>query len=243
MNLILLTPEDFLDKETVRLEGRRLEHVRSVHRAAVGDRLTVGVVDGMIGEGEVLALDQAELRLKVTLNQVPPSPLDITLIMALARPKMLKRVLINVVSSGVKEIHLINSYRVEKSFWKSPVLMEGSLRELITLGLEQGKDTGWPAIYQHTLFKPFVEDRLPGILAGKAAFIAHPYHAQPCPADVSGPIALVVGPEGGFIPYEVEMLCAAGCRPVHMGERILRVDAAVSALLGRLMRITTGVSL
>ena len=44
----------------------------------------------------------------------------------------------------------------------------------------------------------------------------------------------MVGPEGGFIPYEVEKLQAAGCEPVSLGARILRVENAISSLLGRL---------
>jgi len=47
-------------------------------------------------------------------------------------------------------------------------------------------------------------------------------------------VTLVIGPEGGFIPAEVDLLSRSGCRPVNLGERILRVETAVAALTGRL---------
>ena len=47
-------------------------------------------------------------------------------------------------------------------------------------------------------------------------------------------ITLAVGPEGGFIPSEVELRAAAGMKPVLLVSRILRVEAAVPALLARL---------
>ena len=53
-------------------------------------------------------------------------------------------------------------------------------------------------------------------------------------ATVDGDIVLAIGPEGGWIPYEVEKFTAAGLQPVQLGERILRVETAVSALLARL---------
>ena len=48
-------------------------------------------------------------------------------------------------------------------------------------------------------------------------------------------MTLAIGPEGGFIPYEVEALQRAGCRPVSLGPRRLRVEQAVAVLLGRLL--------
>ena len=44
---------------------------------------------------------------------------------------------------------------------------------------------------------------------------------------------LVVGPEGGFVPRELETLAAAGARTVGLGPRALRVETAVVALLAR----------
>jgi 16S rRNA (uracil1498-N3)-methyltransferase len=109
-----------------------------------------------------------------------------------------------------------------------------SLREQLVLGLEQGRDTRLPELLLRPRFRPIVEDELPGMSAGTQALVAHPEAGRPCPRRVAGPVTLAVGPEGGFIPYEIERLEAAGFSAVRLGERILRVESAIPALLGRL---------
>ena len=45
----------------------------------------------------------------------------------------------------------------------------------------------------------------------------------------------MLGPEGGFVPFEVELAQAQGALPVHIGARILSVDTAVTAALSQTM--------
>lgn len=233
MNLILLHDDDFSSESLVSLCGRRLRHVLDVHRAEVGDSLRVGKLNGLMGEGRVLALTSNRLELEVRLDQQSPPALPLTLLLGLPRPKMLKRVLQSVSSLGVKQIYLINSYRVEKSFWSSPLLQTEKLQEQLLLGLEQACDTILPEVHLRQRFKPFVEDELPQLAADTAAFVAHPVTDGACPSAHSGPATLAIGPEGGFIPYEVEKLQECGFTPISLGRRILRVETAVPVLLSR----------
>ena len=234
MNLIIVYADDFIADGTVRLQGRRLQHVLSVHRAATGETLRVGRLNGQLGTGRITTLNSDVLEMDVTLNQAPPAPLPLTLLLALPRPKSLKRVLQAVTAMGVKRIVLMNAWRIEKSFWESPVLQPEALREQLVLGLEQARDTMLPEITLRQRFKPFVEDEVPALMRDTRALVAHPPAAQTCPRDVRQPVTLAVGPEGGFIPYEVELLESRGFAAVSLGERILRVEHAVPALLGRL---------
>ncbi len=236
MNLILLEAGDFSAPDLASLSGRRLQHVLAVHRAVVGDRMRVGVLDGLMGEGEILHLDDQRLDLRVRLDTPPPAKAPVILLLALPRPKMLKRILQMVTTLGVEELVLLNSYRVEKSFWDSPWLRPEAIREQLLLGLEQARDTVLPRVTLAPRFKPFVEDVLPGLMAdGRRGLLAHPGSGESCPCDVAGPLLLAIGPEGGFIPYEVEKLREAGLSSVELGARILRVETAVAVTLGRLL--------
>lgn len=234
MNLLLLSADDLVAPGEAVLAGRRLRHVQEVHRAAAGDRLRVGLVGGLCGEAEITRLDREQMHLAFALDTPPPPKLPLTLLLALPRPKMLKRILQTVAAMGVARLVLMNSYRVEKSFWESPWLAPRAVREQFLLGLEQARDTVLPELVLEPLFKPFVEDRLPALVHGTRALVAHPAAVEACPVALNQPLTLAIGPEGGFIPYEVEKLVAAGFEPVHLGARILRVETAVTALTARL---------
>jgi len=233
MNLILLLEEDFTGPGRASITGRRFKHVQEVHRAAVGDVLTVGLLGGAMGRGRVTGLGEA-LHLEVELDQPPPPKLPLTLVLALPRPKVLNRVLAAATSLGVADIYLVNAWKVEKSYWKSPRLEEGNLLEQRILGLEQARDTVLPGLHLRRLLRPFAEEELPGLLRGTTPLLAHPGVTESCPREIHGPATLVIGPEGGFIPAEIELLTRCGCRAVNMGDRILRVETAVAALVGRL---------
>jgi len=235
MNIILLLEDDFSDDaSTVTLTGRRCDHINHVHRAQLGQHLTVGLLNGKIGEGCILSISHAQVTLRVTLQTPPPPALPLTLIIALPRPKMLKRILQTCATMGVKKIIFMNSYRVEKSYWQSPLLNKESLKEQLILGLEQGKDTHLPDVTIEKRFKPFVEDRLPALCANTHAIVAHPNSSEACPSGLTSATTLLIGPEGGFIDYEIEKIIHAGCMSVNLGPRILRVETAVTALLSRL---------
>lgn len=234
MNLLLLEDGDFIAADRVLLQGRRLKHLQEVHRATVGDSLRVGRLGGLMGQGQLLRLDSDAAELQISLEQSAPAKLPLTLLLALPRPKMLKRVLQTVASMGVPRLILLNSYRVEKSFWQTPFLQPEAIREQLILGLEQARDTVLPEVIIEKRFKPFVEDQLPQLATGSLGLVGHPGPYPACPRTVEGQVTLAIGPEGGWIPYEVEKLASAGLQPVQLGERILRVETAVSALLARL---------
>ncbi len=237
MNCILLFASDFIgsQKSIVLLSGRRKAHIDAVFRAAAGKEYKVGLLNGQLGIGRVVSCTMESIEMEIELSQEPPPVLPLTLIMALCRPKSLKKSIEVATSLGIKKIFIIESWRVEKSFWKSPLLEPERLFEHVILGLEQAKDTISPKIEFRNRFKPFVEDELPIISEGTNKLVAHPYDSVACPHQVSSAITLAIGPEGGFIPYEIELLKKQKFVPVSIGDRILRVEYAIPALIGRLI--------
>lgn len=236
MNLLLLEPGELQPDGTARLEGRRLLHAREVLRAQVGDELRAGVLGGGAGAAEVLRLDGEALRLRLgPLGPPPPRP-GIDLLLALPRPKALKRLLPAVAQLGVDRVVLLNAARVEKSYFASPALEPAAVRALLVQGLEQARDTVPPEVLVRERFRPFVEDELDALFPPPARrLLAHPGAAGGLPPPASGVRVLVaVGPEGGWVSFELELLAARGFAAFSLGERVLRTETLVPYLLGAL---------
>jgi RsmE family RNA methyltransferase len=231
LNLLLLDEDDLDGSGGARVRGRRARHVIEVLRAVPGDRIAVGLWRGPTGEAVVVEASGDLVLLSVNLAGEPPPPSPVSLVLALPRPKILRKVLQAVAAMGVKRLALVGTYRVEKSYFSSPLLAPEAIDAELRLGLEQGKDTRPPSVSVHRHFKPFVEDELDASFPpGRGArLVAHP--GAPGLLD-SGPpagetVALAIGPEGGFTPYEAATLASRGFLPFSFGPRPLRVDVAV----------------
>lgn len=235
MNLIVLEDRDFINPTQVQLTGRRHTHLTTVLNVQPGTRLCVGKLNGLQGHAIVESVDTTAITLNIgTLDLPSPATLPVTLILGLPRPKMLQRTLQTIATMGVEKLCLIQTARVEKSFWQTPLLKPEAVHEQLLLGLEQGKATQLPQVEYHTRFRPFIEDVLPGRCHNFRRLIAHPgEHAHPR-ADTAAPTLLAVGPEGGFVDQEVRRFEALGFLPVQLGQRILRVETAIPVLLAKL---------
>lgn len=204
--------------------------------ARAGSTVKVGVLHGNRGTAEVVGASEVELVLKATLNEPPPPRANADLVLAMPRPKQLKRVLAGAASMGVNRVVLLNAAKVEKSYFDSKVLDPAFLGHLVRLGLEQARDTVPPELIVKERFRPFVEDELDGWCGPDALrLLAHGESADAVPRRAAGQRAvLAVGPEGGWTPFELDLLQKVRFRPVTLGPRPLRVEVAVPALLGAL---------
>ncbi|MGK0501238.1 MAG: RsmE family RNA methyltransferase [Oceanicoccus sp.] len=234
MNLILFDEQDQLSEKRIVLRDQRYQQIKKVHQSVLGDSVRVGKLNGMMGSGIIEKITADSVEISTLLDQKPPAKLPLTIVLALPRPKMIRRIFRSIAEYGVRELIVINSYKVEKSFWQSPALSEQNVRQYLIDGLQQSKDTVLPKVSFEQRFKPFVEDALPAIINNSKALVAHPGIGQACPHQLDSAVTLAIGPEGGFSPYEIEKLLATGFEGIHLGDRILKVENAVSSLVAKL---------
>jgi 16S rRNA (uracil1498-N3)-methyltransferase len=242
MNLILIFPEELTADGHVCLTDERAAHIRHVLRGRIGKKLRIGLLNGPFGTGTIEDVSEKSIRMCCEWNgETPPRP-PIDLLLAMPRPKVLKRLWAQFAALGAGRIFLTNADKVERCYFDSHILNPAFYTARLVEGLQQARDTLVPDVTVVKQLKPFIEDGLDSVFPrfGKR-LVADPSAARTlfqCLETVgekvpkSGTRALLaVGPEGGWTPYELDLLEAHGFERFATGSRILRTDTACIGLI------------
>jgi RsmE family RNA methyltransferase len=221
--------------------------MQTVLHSVAGDDIEIGLLNGPRGIGRIVSIDSQEAVVEVERLQEHPVPqLTVDLICAITRPKILRKVLYVAAMMGVRSLHLIRTNRTEKSYLLSPLLEAENYLPYLLDGLSQGRQTRLPVVYLHPLFRPFVEDELPmlpgfsespKIVAdlGAGNFLDRVLHER-----TFSQIFLAVGPEGGWVDFERELLSVHGFSQFSLGQATLRVEFALTAALSQIEMVWNG---
>jgi 16S rRNA (uracil1498-N3)-methyltransferase len=225
----------------VAVEGDEAHHAVAVRRLRVGERLVLTDGGGTSVVGAVTSTGKRVFA--VTVESVSRSPRpqpEVVVVQALPkgdRGELAVEVLTEVGVAQVvpwaaaRSVAVWKGERAEKSLarWRS------TARE----AAKQARRSWFPVVSDLAT----TADVVALLGAADLAVVLHEEAATPLAArDVpdSGRVVVVVGPEGGLTPDEVEAFAAAGAEPVRLGSEVLRTStaglAAVAALLSRTAR-------
>jgi 16S rRNA (uracil1498-N3)-methyltransferase len=234
VNIILLEPEEVSREGEVTLTGPRARHVLDVLKGSPGQTVRVGVLNGSLGSAALVASSDRSVSLQCTFTSETPSRPRVDLLLALPRPKVLRRLWAQLAALGVGQIILTNADRVERNYFDTHVLTEPCYRPLLIEGLQQARDTWLPRVSIHKQFRVLVEDDLTQLFSRGHRLIAHPgggTDMRLAGIGSSERVLLAVGPEGGWNAFELNLLSAHGFHAFDMGGRTLRTDTACIALV------------
>lgn len=234
MNLLLLVPREKVGNDGVfTATPAQSLHIAGVLHGKAGDRIKVGVLNGKIGEAELIVPSKKEAQLRIlSLEKEPPQKKRLKFVIALPRPQSFKKCLHFLASAGIPEASFIHTSRVEKSYWNSASMTPEAIAEEVFLGLEQGVDTVPPKLNFYRTFRDW-KNTAENLTCRR--LVAHPINAVPCPRDLgTEDVVAAIGPEGGFVPAELDRFRELGFESVELGSHILRVEFAVAYITGRL---------
>jgi RsmE family RNA methyltransferase len=235
MNLLLIEPGALASDGSADLTGAAAGHLRNVLRVGAGSRVRIGAIDGPRGVALVLEVSPERVRVQCVFEASPPERPAVDLLLALPRPKVLRRLWAQLAALGVGRILLANAARVDRQYFDTHVLGADCYRPLLIEGLQQAQDTRVPIVSIHRRLKVLIEDELDSLCPHAARLVTEPGSNSPlseASRAVTEPRVLVaVGPEGGWNAYELALFQSNGFTCCGMGPRTLRSDTATIAIL------------
>ncbi len=237
LNIILFDAAELDTIQCLRLRDARADHIRTVLKAVPGQGLRIGLINGPRGTGVVESVADNEVVLSCGLESEIPSRPRVDILLALPRPKVMKRLWSRLAVMGVGRILLTNAEKVERMYFDSHVLDPACIRRGLLNGLQQAGDTLLPAVSVHRRFKVLLEDELDALAPDATRLVADPaarmtliQRMDACP-NAAGRLLISIGPEGGWTRYALGQLASHGFRAFYLSHRILTTElACISAL-------------
>ena len=231
---LAVVPHDVGD--VVALDGDEARHAATVNRMRVGEHTAIGDGRGLVVRGIVVKAEARELELLVDAVDVHPEPAPlITLVQALAKGDRDELAIQAATELGVGAVV---PWQAERSVsrWTGPKEQKGveRWRSIVREAAKQSIRPFVPVVGDLETTKQLAE-RVTGVrmlvLEPSAETRLTEVDIAGAYGDDSRPIVLVVGPEGGISPRELELLTEAGAETVRLGPEVLRTSTAGPAAL------------
>ncbi len=238
MNLILIHPDELTADGRAHISDVRAKHIRNILRAKPGKKLRIGLLNGPLGTGAVDVVSPEKVVLTCSFEAEPPPRPSIDILLAMPRPKVLKRLWAQFAALGVGRIFITNAEKVERCYFDTHILKPDFYNARLVEGLQQARDTLLPEVVVVKNLKQFLENE-PFPMVGRKR-LADPsgtrtiFQTLEDDAESTSRILLGIGPEGGWMPSELDLFRAHHFEIIGMGSRILRTDTACIALISML---------
>jgi len=157
-NRILFTPDEFFENEKrrarLRASDARLDHLRTVlKKTREGETVKMTILNEGLAVGRIVTTGNDEDEDGVLIEVVvleeekkkKKKNVKVSLLLAMPRPKVLRRLLSVFAQFGVENVHLFKAEKTERFYFQSDVLAQEMLVREFTRGVEQNAvDSSFP---------------------------------------------------------------------------------------------------
>jgi RsmE family RNA methyltransferase len=211
------------------LTDSRATHIIQVLKPDLDAELRTGEINGPLSSGKVLKVENQKVLLEISEGKTPARP-KLDVLLALPRPKVLKRLLPQIAAMGVDQLYITNAERVEKYYFDTHVLSDSFIQKALLEGMQQSGDT---CLTQVSIIR-----ELPSFL-GQSDFPENKWLLHPDAEGsllttpmIPGRYILAIGPEGGWRTNEIELFEKLDFEKVGLFKGVLRSDTACIAAMG-----------
>ncbi len=225
---------------TVTITGADVNHMKNVLRMKPGEVVRVSDEKDFCGQCQVKTLEEDRILLEILSEETSTElPVEVTLFQGLPKGDKMEWIVQKNTELGIHKIVPVAMHRcVVKLDAKKAASKVSRWQSIAESAGKQSGRTRLPEVADVVSFRTALQ------MAAEYDLLLLPYEsaegmtgarallAQAAPGMKIG---ILIGPEGGFEPYEVEEAQAAGWQVLSLGKRILRTETAGMAVMAHLM--------
>lgn len=219
---------DVVEGDDVHVLGSEAHHAAAVGRVRVGEDMLLTDGEGVIVSGTVLSASKSAVTVRVDSTQKYAQPrLEVVLVQALAKGDRDERAVEMATELGVTTIFPWQAAR-SVSRWDKEKASKGQLRwqNIVREASKQSLRAWIPEVGELCMLSDLAH------MASENLLLVLDPTATDSVTDLVPAMSLhqrvlvVVGPEGGITPDEIQHLVDAGARRVRMGNHVMRTSTA-----------------
>ena len=215
------------------LIGEHAVHLSKVLRAKVGQEFDIAI-DGVVRRGEVISIsgDRVEFQLHETVQPDSPRQRQVTLLLSIFKFDRFEWALEKAVELGATTIVPVIARRTEPHLAKAAGKRVERWRRIARESSQQSRRNTEPEIAA-PIELPEAVTRQQGtrILLSEHETPERESLKKIIAEHQTGPLALAIGPEGGWTPQELDLFRKSGWLFASLGPTVLRVETATIAAL------------
>ncbi|MDD7275784.1 MAG: RsmE family RNA methyltransferase [Treponema sp.] len=250
MNIVLFEEGELASP--LPLCDHRVKHIQKILKKGVGDSFDAGIVNGVAGTAEIRSVSPQGMEFCFEASGDGKLLHPVTMIIGFPRPIQLKRLLRDIASLGVSQVHLCGTELGEKSYLKATLSQPEELTAMLKDGSIQAKSTHVPQVFVHqdvascldfvagntcihvagidsirVAGNPRIHVALDNIepTASLQGFLSSKFSADEVKR--AGVVA-AIGSERGWTDNERQLFRKKGFTLCSMGERVLRTETAAT---------------
>ena len=233
MNIVLFKENEI--SQRLSLKDPRGEHIKKILHKSAGETFEAGIINVSEGECRILEITEKDIAFEYKSLR-PVAPLyRLKLVIGFPRPIQLKRLLRDVVSLGVSEIHLTGTELGEKSYLKSTLLERGAAEAKLIDGACQAKSAALPALYMHNNLSECFEAVFRDVQSEDELVLLDNIKPEFRLSDAvmqrqfeGKTVIAAIGSERGWTDRERDKFKEKGFKFYSLGSRVLRTETAAT---------------
>lgn len=242
MNIVLFSKDEI--NKPLLLTDSRAKHILNILHKKEDDCFEAGILNEYAGIATIKKITDKELFFDFQQTWDGGKLHPLIMIIGFPRPIQLKRLLRDIASLGVQEVHLVGTELGEKSYLKSNLAEHDVAYEMLKDGSIQAKSCHVPDLFIHQTLNDgliFLKEKNNAIKIGldnikaEGSILYHPNFSESSNSIYEKNVIAAIGSERGWTDKERELLIKNGFSLRSMGNRVLRTETAATTAVALIL--------